>query len=239
MATTIRARRITKLAAVAAMTIASLGVATGTAYAQPAAGTTQPAAGAVQQVGWNVTRDGDRVVVTTTDGSLATENNHLVVRDAAGVLVDSVPLSFVFAGTAHPISAQIDGRTAVLTTDMSPEKATPVAQDIALPVKDIDLPAAVSLVKDNLSLTAAVGGFIGGATGLVGGCLLGAAAAGVVSAPAALLFGAGPLAGCVGGALLLGSGASLAGTALGGLGAVAANAQPFITALNAPPAAKK
>ncbi|WP_283235425.1 hypothetical protein [Rhodococcus sp. Q] len=43
----------------------------------------------------------------------------------------------------------------------------------------------------------------------------------------------------MGGALLVGSGASLLGTAVGGLGAVAANAQPFITLLNAPPAAKK
>jgi hypothetical protein len=61
----------------------------------------------------------------------------------------------------------------------------------------------------------------------------------VISAPAALLFGAGPVAGCIGGALLVGAGASLAGTAIGGLGAMAANADPFITLLNAPPAPKK
>ncbi|WP_345347415.1 hypothetical protein [Rhodococcus olei] len=214
---------MTKLAAVAAMTIASMGVVAGTAYAEPAADSAQP-------VGWNVSRDGDKVLVNTTAGSLSNEDNHLVVRDAGGNLVDSVPLAIAFDGTAHPISAQIDGRTAVLTADTSPEKATPVA----LPLQDIDLPAAVSSVKDNLSLTASVGGFVGAASGLVGGCLLGAAAAGVVSAPAAMLFGAGPLAGCIGGALLLGSGASLAGTAIGGLGALAANAQPFMTALNAP-----
>ncbi|NED68524.1 spore germination protein, partial [Streptomyces sp. SID10244] len=75
----------------------------------------------------------------------------------------------------------------------------------------VDLSAAVAGVKDNITLTAAIGGFLGAAAGLVGGCLLGAVAAGVVSAPAVLLFGAGPLAGCIGGALLLGSGASLAG----------------------------
>lgn len=241
MSSTTRTRRTTKFAAVAAMTIASVGIAAGTAYADPAPAANAPA------VGWNVTRDGDRVLVTTTDGTLNNEDNHLVVRDAAGTLVDSVPLSFAVDGTAHPITAQIDGRTAVLNADLSPEKATPVVQDIALPVQDIaalpaqdiDLPAAVALVKDNVTLTGAVGGFMGGATGLTVGCLLGAAAGAAATSPAGMLFGAGPLAGCVTGALLLGSGASLAGTAIGGLGAVAANAQPFINALNAPPAAKK
>ena len=102
----------------------------------------------------------------------------------------------------------------------------------------VDLPAAVSGTKDNVTTTAAIGGYIGGATGIVGGCLLGAAVAGVVSAPAALLFGAGPLAGCVGGALLLGSTGALGGTAIGGLGSVAANAGQFGALLNAPPVKK-
>lgn len=101
--------------------------------------------------------------------------------------------------------------------------------------QNVDLPAAVSGVRDNITTTATIGGYIGGATGLVGGCLLGGAAAGVVSAPAALLFGAGPVAGCVGGALLLGSTGALAGTAVGGLGSAAANAGTFVQLLNQPP----
>ncbi|MCZ4558758.1 hypothetical protein O4215_24655 [Rhodococcus maanshanensis] len=220
--------KMTKLAAVSAMTIASMGIIAGTAYADPAPATT---AG----VGWNVTRSGNQVILDTAAGSLAKENNHLIVRDSSGAIVESVPLALAVDGIAHPVTAMIDGRTATLTADTSPAAATPVA----LPVKDIDLPAAVAGVKDNITMTGAVGGFLGAATGLVGGCILGAVAAGVVSAPAAMLFGAGPLAGCIGGALLVGAGASLAGTAIGGLGAVAANAQPFITLLNAPPAAKK
>ncbi|MFC9787292.1 hypothetical protein [Rhodococcus sp. NPDC127528] len=219
--------KMTKMVAVAAMTIASMGVVAGTAYADPAPA---PAPG----VGWNVTRSGDKVIVDTAAGTLSNENNLLVVRDASGNTVESVPLSIAYDGFAHPIAAQIDGRTATLTADTTPAAATPVA----LPVKDIDMPAAVAAVKDPITLTGAVGGFLGGATGLVGGCLLGAVAAGVVSAPAAMLFGAGPIAGCIGGALLLGSGASLAGTAIGGLGGAAANAQQFITLLNAPPAKK-
>ncbi|QHE69835.1 hypothetical protein [Rhodococcus sp. WAY2] len=220
--------RMSTLMAVAAMTIASMGIVAGTAHAEPAPAT-------APTVGWHLTRNGDQVIVDTTAGSLSNENNHLVVRDASGATVESVPLSLAVDGFAHPVAAQINGRTATLTTDTSPAAATPVG----LPLKQVDLPAATAGVKDNITLTAAVGGFLGAATGLVGGCLLGAVAGAVISAPAALLFGAGPLAGCIGGALLVGAGASLAGTAIGGLGAMAANANPFITLLNAPPAPKK
>ncbi|SEL00772.1 hypothetical protein [Rhodococcus maanshanensis] len=220
--------KMTKLAAVSAMTIASMGIIAGTAHADPAPAT-------ATGVGWNVTRSGNQVILDTAAGSLATENNHLIVRDSSGAIVESVPLALAVDGISHPVTAKIDGRTATLTADTSPAAAT----SVALPAKDIDLPAAVAGVKDNITMTGAVGGFLGAATGLVGGCILGAVAGGVVSAPAAMLFGAGPLAGCIGGALLVGAGASLAGTAIGGLGAVAANAQPFITLLNAPPAAKK
>lgn len=221
--------KMNKFVAVAAMSIASLAIASGTAYADP----TPPAP---QGVDWNVTRDGDTVIVHTSAGTLANENNHLVIRDASGATVESVPLSIAADGVAHPVSAQIDGNNATLVADTSPAAATPV---YTLPgLTQVDLPAAVAGIKDNLSVTASVGGFLGAATGLVGGCLLGAAAAGVVSAPVALLFGAGPLAGCIGGAILLGAGASLAGTAIGGLGSVIANAQPFITLLDAPPVKK-
>ncbi|WP_072805338.1 hypothetical protein [Rhodococcoides yunnanense] len=221
--------KIGKFAATSALVIAAMTTAMGTSYADPAP--------APAPVGWNVAQSGGQVIVDTSAGTLSNENNHLVVRDAGGALVDSVPLSIAFEGLAHPVAADIDGNHAVLTADVSPAAATPVSTQLP-GLQQVDLPAAVAGVKDNLSLSASVGGFLGAATGLVGGCLLGAVAAGVVSAPAALLFGAGPIAGCIGGALLLGSTASLAGTAIGGLSALASNAGPFITLLNAPPAKK-
>lgn len=221
--------KLTRFAATSALVIAAMTTAMGTSYADPAP--------APAPVGWNVSQSGEQVIVDTSAGSLSNENNHLVVRDADGALVDSVPLALAFDGFSHPVAADIDGNHAVLTADLSPVSATPVSTQLP-GLQQVDLPAAVSGVKDNLSLTASVGGFLGAATGIVGGCLLGALAAGTVSAPALLLFGIAPLAGCVGGALLLGSTASLAGTAIGGLGALAANAGPFITLLNAPPAKK-
>lgn len=221
--------KLTRFAATSALIIAAMTTAMGTAYADPA-----PAA----PVGWTVTPAGTDVIVDTTAGSLSNEDNHLVVRDSAGELVDSVPLAIAADGFSHPVAAVIDGNRATLTADVSPAAATPVSS--SLPgLQQVDLPAAVAGVKDNIGLSASVGGFLGAATGIVGGCLLGIITGVVVTAPLATLLGAGPVGGCVVGAVALGAIGSLTGTAIGGLGAVASNAGPFISLLNAPPAAKK
>lgn len=222
--------KIGKFAVTSALVIGAMTAAMGTSYADPAP--------APAPVGWNVTKAGDQVIVDTSAGTLTNENNHLVVRDTSGALVDSVPLAIALDGFSHPVAADIDGNHAVLTADVSPAAATPVSTQLP-GLQQVDLPAAVAGVKDNLALSATVGGYLGAATGIVGGCILGAIAVGVVSAPTVVLFGPGAVAGCIGGALLLGSTASLAGTAIGGLSAIASNAGPFIQLLNAPPAVKK
>lgn len=78
--------KLTRFAATSALVIAAMTTAMGTAYADPA-----PAPAAA--VGWNVTQAGNQVLVDTTAGTLSNEDNHLVVRDANGALVDSVPLA--------------------------------------------------------------------------------------------------------------------------------------------------
>ncbi|MFE5700297.1 hypothetical protein [Rhodococcus koreensis] len=230
--------KIRNLAAIAVVSIGALGIASGTAQAVPNRTDAPPSAQSIpQSVDWTVTRDGNNVSVHIASGSLALENNHLIVRNNQGSVVESIPLTLAVDGVAHPVAAHLVGDTAILTTNTDPAAATPVAQVGAR--HDVDLPAAVGAVQPPISLTAAIGGFLGAATGLVGGCMLGAIAGGVVSAPAAMLFGAGPLAGCVGGALLLGSGAGLAGTAIGGLGAAITNGPQFMQLLNQAPAPKK
>lgn len=216
--------KFNKILATAAMVIASMGVATGTAYADTA--------GPVSTQ-WKVDRHDSSVVVSTDTGSFVKAGDQLILRDRNGHNVESIPLTLAVDDFTHPVNADVHGRSATLTVNTSPlaTRFQPVRHNV-------DLQAAVAGVKDNIGLTASVGGFLGAATGLVGGCLLGAVAAGVVSAPVALLFGAGPLAGCIGGAILLGSAASLGGTAIGGLGSAIANAQPFIQLLNAPPKKK-
>lgn len=226
--------QFSKYAATAALIVGALGVGSGVAQAAPpAVSAAQPAAAtpATDGVGWSVTRTGQDVTVRTESGSLAVESGRLVVRNDRGAVVEAVPLTLEHAGNLYPVAAHVDGRQATLTASRTPSP-------LSARLHQVDLPAAVGGVRDAIGLTASVGGFLGAATGLVGGCLLGATAAGVVSAPAALLFGAGPLAGCVGGALLVGTTASLAGTALGGIGSALANAPQFIQLLNAPPAKK-
>ncbi|MCH5641175.1 hypothetical protein [Gordonia sp. ABSL49_1] len=216
--------KLNRLIAIATMLIASMGIAFGAQAAPQTAHTTTH---------WNVMRSGSSVLVSTNNGTLSTDHGRLLLRDAKGAVVSAVPLTVAVNNYAHPVNAQVSGTTAKLAVNMSPALARfqPFTHQA-------DLGAAVSGVKDNITLTAAIGGFLGAATGLVGGCLLGAIAAGVVSAPAVMLFGAGPLAGCIGGALLLGAGASLAGTAIGGIGAVIANAGPFIQLLREPKKSK-
>ncbi|PQP18974.1 hypothetical protein [Rhodococcus opacus] len=230
--------RIRTFTATAVLAIAAVSITAGTAQAAP---TTIAAPASIQSaqqgVDWTVNRDGHRVIVQTASGTLATEGNRLVVRNDQGVVVESVPLALAVDGAVHPVAAQVSGNTAVLTADTDPAVAKPVPNYSGL--HDVDLPAATLAVQPPIMLTSAIGGFLGAATGLVGGCVLGAVVGGVVSAPAALLFGAGPLAGCVGGALMLGAGAGLAGTAIGGLGSAVANAPQFMQLLNQPPAPKK
>ncbi|MFC7451149.1 hypothetical protein [Rhodococcus daqingensis] len=229
---------IRKFTATAILAITATSIATGTAHAVPrTTDAPQTSQNVEHAVDWTVTSAGNQVIVQTAAGTLSTENNHLVVRDGRGAAVEAVPLAIAFDGLAYPVAAQVAGNTATLTANTDAGAATLVPRFGN--ARDIDLPAAIGGVQPAISLTSAVGGFLGAATGLVGGCLLGATVAGVVSAPAAMLFGAGPLAGCVGGALLLGATSGLAGTAIGGLGSALANAPQFIQLLNQPAAPKK
>ncbi|MFE7421039.1 hypothetical protein [Rhodococcus sp. NPDC057529] len=228
--------KIRTLAATAALTVGVLGVASGTAQAAPdSAGTPAIAPSIVQGVDWTVTRDGTDVVVHVASGSLAIENNLLIVRNGQGAVVASVPLTLAVDGLVHPVAARVAGDTAVLTTNTDPAAGT---VDHTGALSDLARPAPIEAGPPSLSLTPAIGTSLGAATGLVGGCLLGAIAGAAMSAPAVMLFGAGPVAGCVGGALLLGSGSGLAGTATGDLGADATTGPHIMQLLNQAPAPK-
>ena len=176
----VRARRHGfEAAAIAALTVAALGVTTGSATAT----TAHSPAG----VTWSTSMVGSGVYLHTSAGGLSEEHHHLVVRNPAGTLVDSVPLAIDINGSAYPVRAAIKGNDAVLAADTS-------VAPIPVPVHKADLSTAVAGVKDPITLSAAVGGFIGAATGLISGCVLGG-----------FLGGAPAAAGAVPGAALVGS----------------------------------
>ncbi|MDA6584452.1 hypothetical protein OSK85_25670, partial [Escherichia coli] len=64
-----------------------------------------------QSVDWTVARDGIDVFVRIASGSLAIENNRLIVRSDQGSVVESIPLTLAVGSLAHPVAARLVGDT--------------------------------------------------------------------------------------------------------------------------------
>ncbi|WP_067840462.1 hypothetical protein [Nocardia lijiangensis] len=122
----------------------------------------------------------DRSVVTTLDRgifALAADAATVAVRDAAGELVDTLPLSAILDGQQLPLTQQVsaDGRTLTLTPDLSGldrSTLTPIASPLENQLAMNDLINAVSL---STSLGSLVGTAIGAIAGIgIGFVLAGA-----------------------------------------------------------------
>ncbi len=153
------------------------------------------------------------VVVRIADGSLTVESGSLVVRDAAGSVLETVPLTYLNTDKrAYPIDATVKGRTATLvpSTDVTRSVAAPARVRNAAEVrqsvadekqlcgpqtrKQRDL-EALNRMNSELATATTIGGLagavIGAVVGLVGGPLAFAGAAiGVVVGVALGLGGA-------------------------------------------------
>ncbi|MDR2279729.1 MAG: hypothetical protein LBE07_02610 [Gordonia sp. (in: high G+C Gram-positive bacteria)] len=153
------------------------------------------------------------VVVHIADGSLSVESGSLVVRDAAGSVIETVPLTYLNTDKrSYPIDATVKGRTATLvpSTDVARSVTTPArvrnAAEIRQSVADQkqlcgpqtrkqrDL-EALNRMNSELATATTIGGLagavIGAVVGLVGGPLAFAGAAiGVVAGVALGLGGA-------------------------------------------------
>ncbi|MGY1961448.1 hypothetical protein [Nocardia abscessus] len=237
--------------AVAATSVVVMALMGGTAVAQPAV-----ASAAAPEIHYNAAVRDKSVVFSIDAGSLTVRDKHLEILDDQGNEVAVVPLTYRLDNFDHPIAAAITDRTVVLTPDADPAVATPAADvardgvvsvDGALTQVAATYPSADARSADALGtlvqqltvgsmLSAMVGTVVGAGIGCVAGLVVGAAA----TTPVAWLLGVGPIAGCVGGAILFGSIAAIGGTLLiGGPIAVGALFQYFQT-LNAPivPSAK-
>ncbi|MRH85975.1 hypothetical protein GFY24_00585 [Nocardia sp. SYP-A9097] len=202
--------KMRKYAGIAALVIAALGAATGTAGAAPA----QADAGAIN---YSLTNTETDTVVRTDAGSLVVENGVFKVKAADGSTVAGTELSFRVDDFVFPIAAQIKDRTATLTPQF--DQAHAVYQPVALPYEnqapwksDYDREvAAWTRLTSTISAGATIGTLVGGIGGAALGCVLGAGVAVAATAPLALLFGTGPLGGCVIGASLVGFLGTVAG----------------------------
>ncbi|MGL4306488.1 MAG: hypothetical protein ACRCSF_10070 [Mycobacteriaceae bacterium] len=248
--------KFTKISAISALVIGAMSIAAGTANAAPGELSNDQAT-----INYSVSQVNDAAVITIDSGSFAAEDQKLLIRDNAGIVVDGVPLSYEYNGISYPVTAEIHGDSATLTPVTDPAAGTSTGAAVPVIHQD-DLPAAVSAVKDQISLAATVGTIIG--TVIAGGlgCLL---ATGVtvipailggtaISLPTGLLSGplaailtpiiavAGPIAiigaACAVGAITFAPLGAITGVILVGLPAVIASAPQFIDVLQRPAVVK-
>ncbi|AHH14990.1 hypothetical protein NONO_c01700 [Nocardia nova SH22a] len=200
-----------KFVATAAMLVAAVGVAAGTATADPAA----PAA--PESVYYKANVEGDKAIVKTDSGSLVSEDGVFKIKAADGTTVAGTPLNFRVDDFEFPIAADIAGNTATLTPQFDLQHA--VYKPVALPFEDTapwKTPydrevAAFTRLKDTISTGATIGTLVGGIGGAAIGCVAGAALGAAATGALLTLFGAGPLGGCVAGAAAVGFLGVLAG----------------------------
>lgn len=209
--------KIRKLAAISALTIAALGVAGGTAVADPASTPVAPAPNsapvapivsdaakfmsfvAAQALNPSAPLGGQAPTLSTPIGSLSVDNGQVQASTASGQVVGSVPIAPVAAPQVNAVAAR-------------PVPVTPVL-DYGWKTEGDREQWAFKRAQDSIATTAAVATAIGVAGGGIIGCGAGAIFGTVATLPAFGLAGGGPLIGC------------LVGAPLGvGLGAIAVNA---------------
>ncbi|WP_068275594.1 hypothetical protein [Aldersonia kunmingensis] len=214
--------KLTRIAAIVSMVVASAVVGVGTTYAAP-----PPPPG--QQIHYNV-KLVDKTVVATLDGGIfkiTTDRQSFEIADPAGNPVLRMPLSFGIDSVAHPLNGAIEGNGTVLklTPDMDPAKARPFVRPVASPVED---QRALNMFTSYFAVGTAVGSFIGTAVGVVAGAIIGC----LLGAP---FFGLG----CIPAATVGASLGGILGTIVVGGPVLVASAVDLITTLTAPPGTTK
>ncbi|MFI6870826.1 hypothetical protein [Nocardia sp. NPDC050406] len=225
--------RMRKFAAVAALVVAALGAATGTAGAAPE----QTDAGVVN---YTATNTEQHTVIKTDAGSLAVEDGVFKVKAADGTVVAGTELNFRVDDFVFPIAAEISGRTATLTPQF--DEAHAQYKPVALPFEN-QAPwkseyerevAAWTRLTSTISAGATIGTLVGGIGGAAVGCIGGALAGAALTAPLLTIFGSGPLAGCLAGAAAFGFLGTLAGQIFVTAPVAIAAAVQYFTTVNTP-----
>lgn len=175
--------KLHKTAAVSVLAIAALGVATGTAYAEPGS---PPVGGAVNyqtRIG-----PGGTALETVLDaGTFRVAGNAVNVVDPGGTTVGTVPLTYAVAGTAIPLNPSVDGNRLTLTPEIPAQGVS------ALHNVDARQDAYDNMVRQieqgwynggamNAQIGAGVGAVVGCVLFLFVGCIPGAMIGGAIGA---------------------------------------------------------
>ncbi|MFI8565675.1 ammonium transporter [Rhodococcus sp. NPDC078407] len=222
--------KLSKLVVTSALVAAAMGLASGTAYAQPAEET------APGDTTYTVDLE-DRTIVTTIDAGVfkvADDGKTVDVLDAADNTLVTLPLSFNLGGLNFPYEQNVDdnGKTLRLIPNLDFTKASANSRSIgattvASPQENM---AAQDNFQSQLALATAVGSFTGSLVGAGVGCVIGGTppALTVVGIPAAVLT-------CIGGALIGAPIGALAGTLTAGGPTLVVAGIDLINTLNAAP----
>ncbi|OZD58314.1 hypothetical protein CH263_23905 [Rhodococcus sp. 06-1059B-a] len=182
--------KLSKLVVTAAFVASAMGLASGTAYAQPA--TDAPAPSEEGTAGENIGFESnleDRTIVTTIDAGVfkvADDGKTVDVLDSTDKVVVTLPLSFNLGGLNFPYEQNVDndGKTLRLVPQLDLTKASANSRSIgATPVASPDENLkAQQTFSSQLAIATAIGGFTGTAIGAVAGAIIGAPTiAGVVA----------------------------------------------------------
>jgi len=169
--------KLKKLAAVATMTIAAMGITAGTSYAPPAA---------QDEINYESKVEGDSVVTVIDAGEfqVSGDGESVELQDNAGNTVLSLPLAIQLGDLQLPFEREIseDGKTLTLTpvTDLS--KATPVAPEdkvgasltpVALKLTDVASPDENLKAQQNFASQLGIATAVGGLAGTIIGAVVG------------------------------------------------------------------
>lgn len=166
--------RMAKTTITAMVGVAALGVASGTAHADP----TPLISGTDQGIEYSMApaEDGKSVTTVLDAGAFRVDSNGETVDvvDASGASVATIPLAYRIGGQEFSIAPLIggDGSTLTLTPETDPALATPVARSI-LPVTDVNSGDRFLDELNRASFGAGVSAAIGAGIGLVIGCIVG------------------------------------------------------------------
>ncbi|WP_280341324.1 hypothetical protein [Nocardia abscessus] len=227
-----------KIVAVAAGLVAAVGIASGSAGAQPDSD---------DAVDFTAYATDTQSIVTTDAGSMVVEEGVFKVKAANGSVLTGMPLKFRVDDFEFPIVADIAGRTATLTPQF--DMAHAAYKPVALPFDD-KAPwkteydreqAAWSRMTSTITMGATIGTLVGGIGGGAVGCVLGGIAGATVASAAIVgLFGAfipAAAIGCLGGIIAIGALGTIAGQILVTAPVAIGAAIQYFTTINQPPPA--
>lgn len=239
---------IKKITATAAFATSAVAIAAATAYADPVPRdavtpvaqdndtgvvhlSPNPQNVEINGVHYTGSNQGNSFLLTAPDATFQPVNDSLVVTNAQGDRIDSIPLSYRRDATEFPIAAEVSDHTVKLTPITDPIFGRPAAEPITTQALAAGTDASAEPVSESFTprdqqelsafgqratiatlVGAVVGALIGGVVGCVAGGIVGSVSTAITTLFAGVIPGA--IIGCIAGIATVGAVGTVLGTAL-------------------------